>query len=415
MLHNVLIVDDDPVSLKILETALDSSGIKSHSAEDGKSAFDLFQKGNYQVVLTDIIMPNMDGQELIQNIKQTDKDPIILVLTTVSDVSRVIEIMKEGVHDYILKPINKTEINNKIMAALELSQLRRIEKSLVKEREIRVNQQLANRQVIEKIMTRDYDKFDKELFTNLKTSFSQGSGFGGLVTLISLLSSQAKRKDDSYIISADLMDLVVHNAKMSQNALDFFGEIEAILTEKFTPVKINGIKLKSILKKIAADLKSVAEINKHSIIFSDQLKTLEKYDFEIYEDLFAKAVKELFMNTLKFSEPNSNILVFCTIQSTEGNLVISFLNKPSKNDITTIGVPDEYSKIVFEPFFRLVRTVREEYNTLDFGLGLTMVEKVIRKHSGRVEVRNIEDHLEIGKTGEMRVNMEIYLPIHKSK
>jgi K+-sensing histidine kinase KdpD len=59
-----------------------------------------------------------------------------------------------------------------------------------------------------------------------------------------------------------------------------------------------------------------------------------------------------------------------------------------------LGIPEAYSRVVFEPFFRICRTVQEEYKTLDFGLGLTLVEKVINKHNGKVAVENLKNYLD---------------------
>jgi K+-sensing histidine kinase KdpD len=70
----------------------------------------------------------------------------------------------------------------------------------------------------------------------------------------------------------------------------------------------------------------------------------------------------------------------------------------------------EYENIIFEPFFRKVKYVHEKYKTLDYGLGLTLVDRIIRKHNGKVIMYNITDYSDINKNPIKKVCCEVTLP-----
>ncbi len=405
----VLVAEDDPVTAGILRAILGSAGFEVTVADNGKQALDVFLNSPFPVIVTDIAMPQLTGQELIENIKAHGYEPVIIVQTAVDEVHSVIEIMKQGVFDYVLKPLNQQEFLHKIENAFEIAELRQVEKALERERELRTEQQLSNRNTIEKILTRDYDKFDKELFTNLKTSFSQGSGFGGLLALISLISVQAKKEGGKYIIDKELMDLVIQNAQMGQRALEAFSEIESILNEQFDLQPYTVAEFSTIINRELQNIEPLMQIKNTVIKFGDNSASLSNKKVNIDQKKFLQALRELFINAMKFSIEKSSILLLLNL--TSKSLMISVLNKPIPGNNNVMGIPSEYARIIFEPFFRLTRIVDERFGTLEFGLGLTMVEKIIRKHRGKIIAGNIIDHLDIGQKGSIRVNFEIELPL----
>jgi len=78
-----------------------------------------------------------------------------------------------------------------------------------------------------------------------------------------------------------------------------------------------------------------------------------------------------------------------------------------------LGIPKEYEKVVFEPFYRLSKLVYEKYNTLDFGIGLTFVEKIVARHGGEIFAENIVDYSDITKDPQVKVNLMISLPFSR--
>ena len=91
--------------------------------------------------------------------------------------------------------------------------------------------------------------------------------------------------------------------------------------------------------------------------------------------------------------------------------MVSVINDPEKSDEGIIGIPVEYEKVVFEPFYRLTKVVHEQYNTLEFGLGLTLVEKIVAKQGGEVMARNIVDHSDTRRESQVKVNVSLTMPL----
>lgn len=116
-LANILLVDDNP---KYLKDALPFYGYNVETATDGVQALKLLSKNNYDIVLLDIMMPNMNGWQTlneIRNNKQTQFLPVIM-LTAVSDEQKIISGLKTGADDYIVKPFILPNLLARIEAVL---------------------------------------------------------------------------------------------------------------------------------------------------------------------------------------------------------------------------------------------------------------------------------------------------------
>ena len=162
----LLLVDDDIALLLGLKTSLENSGYDVTTAEDGKQALEIFQKEYFPIIVSDYQMPNIGGLELVTEIKKLGYKPLFLILTAVSEVSQVVEIMKQGVYDYIPKPPDLETLTLKIERAFEVAELRTIKESLTQEQIYRTEKQLAWNRWKEDVRSRDITKTDSFLFYN---------------------------------------------------------------------------------------------------------------------------------------------------------------------------------------------------------------------------------------------------------
>ncbi|UQZ81591.1 putative response regulatory protein [Paenibacillus konkukensis] len=109
---NVLIVDDEPIVRKVLKTMIrwEEHGLQwAGEAADGLDAWEFVRSGRVDLIVTDILMPRMDGLELVKRLKEEGADVAIVVLSCLDDFAYVKEAMKRGAHDYILKPTMEPE------------------------------------------------------------------------------------------------------------------------------------------------------------------------------------------------------------------------------------------------------------------------------------------------------------------
>ncbi|MEL6748090.1 MAG: sigma-54 dependent transcriptional regulator, partial [Pseudomonadota bacterium] len=128
MPKSVLLVDDDPTQLRILEelvSRLGHSVIKAQSGEDAlaqlsKSA----SKGaGIDLMLLDLIMPGMDGMEVLQALSKEPNQPPVIVLTANGSIDAAISAMRAGAFDFVVKPVSPERLDVTIRNALKLNQL----------------------------------------------------------------------------------------------------------------------------------------------------------------------------------------------------------------------------------------------------------------------------------------------------
>jgi len=111
MNEKILIVDDEPDVLKILQNILSVEDYRVKSASGGKEAISLFQAESFDLVITDIRMPEMDGLEVMQRVKELDENIEVLILTGYASLENAIQALKEnGAFDYLSKPLEDMEI-----------------------------------------------------------------------------------------------------------------------------------------------------------------------------------------------------------------------------------------------------------------------------------------------------------------
>src|SRR5690242_13364095 len=104
--ERVLIVEDDAAARVGLEQLVKSWGFLAESAGDGEEALDKVTSFRPAIVITDLVMPRMDGLELLRMLQQQGADVTTLILTAQGTVETAVEAMKEGAYDYLTKPID---------------------------------------------------------------------------------------------------------------------------------------------------------------------------------------------------------------------------------------------------------------------------------------------------------------------
>ncbi len=140
---HILIVDDDPAVRDVLLEGLHDSGYVCESACDGVEALEKFRGAGFEIVVSDIDMPQMDGVRLLQEIKKIRPDTEIVMLTGVLDVEIAIQSMRLGASDYLTKPFNLAEVRITLERALEKQRLVRENREYQRNLEQKVQERTA--------------------------------------------------------------------------------------------------------------------------------------------------------------------------------------------------------------------------------------------------------------------------------
>ncbi len=111
----VLLVDDSGTMRAIQRRCLNKIGVEDiHEAEDGVQGLAIFEGSPFDVVLTDWNMPKMDGLQLLQEIRQRNREIPVIMITTEAERSRVVQAIQFGVSDYLVKPFTPDGLREKI-------------------------------------------------------------------------------------------------------------------------------------------------------------------------------------------------------------------------------------------------------------------------------------------------------------
>ena len=131
--HPVLLVDDEPEMLKSFEIALRSGGIKNIlKCHDSRKVMPLLLKQEVEVILLDLTMPFIPGEELLPLITQDYPEIPVIIITGNNEVETAVECMKANAFDYMVKPVEKSRLVSGVKRAIELRALQH-ENRLLKE------------------------------------------------------------------------------------------------------------------------------------------------------------------------------------------------------------------------------------------------------------------------------------------
>ncbi len=137
MKSRILVVDDEESIREFLEIMLRKEGYEVTCAEDGQKALDLIKKKSFDMVISDLQMPNLTGIELLRQVRDSYPDLLFMMITAFGTTETAVEAMKLGAYDYITKPFKIDEVRINIANALRSKNLevenRVLKKELTKE------------------------------------------------------------------------------------------------------------------------------------------------------------------------------------------------------------------------------------------------------------------------------------------
>lgn len=122
--ERVLLVDDDEGIRDALAEFLNTLEFSVVTAENGEEALSKFSRGDFGIVLADLMMPKLDGMELLKRIREVDEDVIFLMITGHPSIGTAVESINRGADDYITKPFHLEDVKLRIEKALEKRSLK---------------------------------------------------------------------------------------------------------------------------------------------------------------------------------------------------------------------------------------------------------------------------------------------------
>jgi len=129
----VLMVDDEINLLVSYELTLQDEGVSNtETCCNSRNVMHLLEQKDYEVVMLDLSMPHLSGEELLAQIKKSYPELPVLIITGNSEIETAVECMRHGAFDYILKPIEESRLVSSVRRAIEMREIKRENESLKK-------------------------------------------------------------------------------------------------------------------------------------------------------------------------------------------------------------------------------------------------------------------------------------------
>jgi YesN/AraC family two-component response regulator len=123
--YNLLLVDDDPFILEGIGEDLESNGYLVSRASSGETAVDLLESTQFDMVITDLVMDNTDGIQVLKKAKELNSDTQVIILTGFGDMDSAIKALRSQADDFLLKPCESQEMLFRVKNCLEKQELTR--------------------------------------------------------------------------------------------------------------------------------------------------------------------------------------------------------------------------------------------------------------------------------------------------
>ena len=124
-IEKILLIDDSKEILETLSEYLRGEGYEVDTSSNGASGILMIEKKFYDIVLTDMMMPGVDGMEVLKYIKANSPESLCIVLTGYGTIKNAVEAIKSGAFDYLAKPVKLDEIQIALQRAIEHRNLKR--------------------------------------------------------------------------------------------------------------------------------------------------------------------------------------------------------------------------------------------------------------------------------------------------
>ena len=369
----ILIVDDEPRMCKSLELILSRHNYQIKTANDVKSAIDNISHRPFDLILTDIVMDDSDGFQVMDHINRHNIDTVVVMMTGYASTDTAVEALRKGAYDYIRKPFETEEVINTIENALSQRRL------LAKQREARAE---LERKVEER--TADLRKANEQLIRSerlaatgqLAASIAHEIN-SPLQAISVLLGSMGKQyRDDAHLFeNIDILKQAIGNIRDTVRSLL---DLNRPGMELKQPSNINEVIRQTLM--LARNLLKRNRI-KVQLDLSPEIPNINLSPQQMYQ-VFLNLVNNAIEGMSGQIEPlsgvpreenlNKEIRISSKIESEQICIRISD---------TGPGIPEKDLQYLFDPFF----TSKKK---MGLGVGLSICYGIVEEHNGTIVAEN---------------------------
>jgi two-component system sensor histidine kinase/response regulator len=355
----ILLVDDNRENRDMLSRRLERQGYGVATAEDGRQAMDAVRARMYDLVLLDIMMPEMDGYAVLQQLKADEalRHIPVIMISALDELDSVVRCIEMGAEDYLPKPFDPTLLKARIGASLEKKQSRDRERLLFEQ----LQQNYQHLQELEKLR----DDLTNMIVHDLRTPLT--SVIAGMQTLEVVGSlDQTQREMVAIAISGGetllgMINDLLEVEKMESGAMPLDYAVldadELVSSAARQVASLCKSKNLTLVRQIAADLPP----------------------FQGDESKVRRILVNLLGNAIKFTQDGGTLTLTARPGEDRRSVVFSLSD-------TGEGIPPEAFERIFEKFGQV--TSRQGGRTMSTGLGLTFCKLAVEAHGGRIGVES---------------------------
>jgi two-component system, sensor histidine kinase and response regulator len=346
--YKILVVDDVTSNILLMKVLLTKEKFNIISANSGKACLDIVSKEHPDLILLDVMMPEMDGYETAERLKansETKEIPIIF-LTALNTTANIVQGFKSGGNDFISKPFNKEELIIRIMHQLSLVAANKIIVAKTDE-------------LIKTINSRD------KLYSVIAHDLRSPLGSVKIV-LNMLMLSLSKEK-----IGEDMYDLLTTANKTTEETFVLLDNLLKWTKSQIGKLNmvLQNMDMTELIESIVEIYSVTARVKKINI----EVQLPEKVDVCMDIDMIKTVLRNFLSNAIKFSNYNSTIRVILEDQD-------KFVKLSVQDHGTGIKEEDQPKLFRVDKHFTTFGTANEEGS----GLGLLLCQDFINKHNGKI-------------------------------
>lgn len=340
---SILVVDDEAVIRDLCAKAL--KGYRVLQAGDGEEALRLFEKGGIDVILTDVMMPKLNGIELLRRLKEMEPTLVVIVMTGYAEKEIILNALKADADDFITKPLNLLQLKTAVDRALDKKALK---------------EEIANLKSMDRLKSNFLSLISHKFRTPLTT----------ISLFLQNLAGGVYDPDDPE--SRRNLELICGQSRYLETLV-----AELLAFSRFMDGGEGGpqepCSLPEIVRQLAANSKEAAA--KPGVAVAFDLDPLPPIRLE--REKIAFAIGQVIDNAFKFSRETGTVTLSLKQRGDDYRLTVGD---------SGVGIPKDELPKIFEKFYQVDPEGTGQIR--GFGLGLFYAREFVKLHGGTISVES---------------------------
>jgi len=349
--NSVLVVDDEASVATTIKAILELDGYEVTAVTEGKAAVEHLQRREFDVVLTDLRLEDMDGIDVLREVQRRWPDTAAIMLTGYASLESAVAALRSGAYDYLIKPSDVEELRATVGRAIERRRLR---------------QRLVQLEQLDRLKTQFLSMASHEL----RTPLTAVSGFLQIARRRMAKLAESSETPDPFKAEAtrtvDTLSMADRQAKKLARLIDELLDVSR-LQQGRVELRLEEVDLASIVREVAERMQLLseahdvkAEIDGAASVVADR-------------DRIEQVLENLVSNAIKYSPEGGPIAIALHTENAEARLSVRDHG---------IGIAPQEIEKVFALFYRSPDPRADQVGGL--GLGLYISREIVARHHGRL-------------------------------